>query len=290
MNILLAGITITILIASVQSFGYDNRASLVKKWDYEVLGPDVWFKQFPDCKLKSQSPIDIHSGDAVYDPTLTPLHFNGQFKFETDWVMTKTTHGVYINVANGNTESTTVTGGNMRDTPFETRGAHFHWGYNDHQGSEHQLNGKKYPLEMHMVTQDHQGNYRVVGYFFEIGKQNNTGFEPIIEAVRNIEKSENQLTFGIDFSNIVPNDKANYYSYKGSFTTPPCTEGVVFHIMKETIKISQKQLEAFHGLELKLNFREPQPLNERELRKSFLSSTSFTCNTFTECIYKLFDW
>lgn len=43
MNILLAGITITILIASVQSFGYDNRASLVKKWDYEVLGPDVKF-------------------------------------------------------------------------------------------------------------------------------------------------------------------------------------------------------------------------------------------------------
>ena len=37
-------------------------------------------------------------------------------------------------MANGNTESTTVTGGNMRDTPFETRGAHFHWGYNDHQG------------------------------------------------------------------------------------------------------------------------------------------------------------
>ena len=35
-------------------------------------------------------------------------------------------------------------------------------------GSEHQLNGKKYPLEMHMVTQDHQGNYRVVGYFFEV--------------------------------------------------------------------------------------------------------------------------
>lgn len=88
-----------------------------------------------------------------------------------------------------------------------------------------------------------------------------------------------------------PHSMRNYYRYLGSFTTPPCTEGVVWSIFQEKIRISHRQvnwggkrnelnlfitkiiiyfkLKVFHKLKLKKNFRDPQPLNGRRLTSSF---------------------
>lgn len=300
MNIILISFTIIALIGSTQSVGpVDSKfkAAVSNKWNYKDLGPDVWYKSFPDCKLMSQSPIDIDSEEAIYDLTLAPIHFNGKLQEETAWYIKLKPFGVNMDFAE-QSEANTVTGSDQKEKPFFLRGVHWHWGYNDHQGSEHYLDNEKFPLEMHMVTQDKEGNYRVVGYFFEMSNKNNDDFEPVVKAMHKFDRSlpldlSQRVDFDFDFSSFLPHDQSSYYRYSGSFTTPPCTEGVFFSIMKETIKISNRQLMAFHNITNTFygqtsNFREPQPLNGRKVFKSFLSGTDFHCNSFRDCLVKWF--
>jgi carbonic anhydrase len=55
-----------------------------------------------------------------------------------------------------------------------------------------------------------------------------------------------------------------HYRYSGSLTTPPCTEGVLWLVIKEAGAVSREQVEQFVKL-IGEDARGPQPLNGRRV-------------------------
>merc|ERR1712032_1427364 len=175
---------------------------------------------------------------------------------------------------------------------------HWHW------GSEHRVDGKQYPFEVHCVhTQnDASGAYGVFGMFYEVSLVPDTflmHFEDHLPtdatsqmmrrlgaldtsfsllgdpleglAGRRLGSYSTSIYSGpLDFSQLCRADKTEYWSYKGSLTTPGCLEAVTFYIMMNTQSISQSQLDKFkNAIGWKLaggNFRPPQPLGSRTVK------------------------
>merc|ERR1719193_1729917 len=169
--------------------------------------------------------------------------------------------------------------------------AHFHWGENSSVGSEHFIDGKQYPLELHFVH--YNTEYRniknavedgkkcgdntilVVGVLFEISEKDNENLEPLITGLKKIIKVNSSTSLKGNFTpRMMLSESINkFYKYNGSFTTdPPCTEIVTWIVQKEINKISEKQLAHFRNLDenvlgqkLVHNYRPIQKLNDREI-------------------------
>ncbi len=130
-----------------------------------------------------------------------------------------------------------------------------------HTRSEHYLDGAPYPMEVHFVHKAADGSLGVIGVMMKVGEHNptiegiwqnapiNTGGEKNIDSVK------------ISATDLMP-ASLEYYKYNGSLTTPPCSEGVSWHVMKDPIEVSEIQLKAFQAL-FPVNARPVQPLNER---------------------------
>ena len=142
-----------------------------------------------------------------------------------------------------------------------------------HAPSEHEVDGKLYPLEMHIVHM-HEVNegssFSVIGVLFEIGDENE--YIASLEFANATEEG-NPLTDVNLGSFLAGLDMSKFWHYDGSFTTPPCTEGVKWWVLETPVKISQAQLTAFeeHGwgnmnyVGGEGNNRAVQPLNDRTL-------------------------
>uniref|UniRef100_A0A8C5NW50 Carbonic anhydrase 9 n=1 Tax=Jaculus jaculus TaxID=51337 RepID=A0A8C5NW50_JACJA len=81
---------------------------------------------------------------------------------------------------------------------------------------------------------------------------------------------------GLDVSALLPSDLSRYFRYEGSLTTPPCSQGVIWTVFNQTVKLSARQLHILsvslwghHNSRLQLNFRAMQPLNGRIIEASF---------------------
>lgn len=131
-----------------------------------------------------------------------------------------------------------------------------------HAPSENLISGHSYPLEMHLVHADKDGNLAVVGVMFKEGKAN----PELAKIWNNMPKSgEVVLKSKIDLIKLLPSDQA-YYRFNGSLTTPPCTEGVTWLVMKNPITISSEQLIQFRAL-YEGNNRPTQAINARPILK-----------------------
>jgi carbonic anhydrase len=135
--------------------------------------------------------------------------------------------------------------------------AQFHF----HTPSEHQLQGQSFPMELHFVHKNALGEIAVVGVFLQEGAANPL-LQEIWDHIPGVEHvvSESEEA-SIQPEDLLPADKA-YYRYAGSLTTPPCTEGVRWHVMHEPIEVSAAQIEEFRSI-FPLNARPLQLLNER---------------------------
>lgn len=130
-----------------------------------------------------------------------------------------------------------------------------------HTPSEHYLDGAPYPMELQFLHKASDGTLAVLAVMVKLGEHNkvvegvwqNTpieaGAEKIIDSVE------------INAADLLP-QSLEYYAYDGSLTSPPCTEGVRWHVLKEPIEVSEKQLKAFQAL-FPVNARPVQDLNER---------------------------
>jgi len=162
-------------------------------------------------------------------------------------------------INNGHTLQIEVGPGNSLDIDgqeFELLQFHLH------SPSEHRIEGKSFPLEAHFVHQNGRGELAVLAVLFRDGPPH-AGLAKIGEtAPRQIGRSE---PFDVSLADLglVLTDR-DYYRYSGSLTTPPCTEGVMWLVLKSTSHVARAQVEGFVQL-IGKDAREPQPLNGRAI-------------------------
>ncbi len=218
-------------------------------WSYEGDGgPSHWgtlSKMFTMCaKGKQQSPIDITG--ASDSPSLPSLEFN----YKTTPLKIKNNgHAVQIDYEEGSHLK-------IGDQTYKLLQFHFH------SPSEHKLNGKSFDMEMHLVHRNKLGQLAVVGVFMKKGAEN-----PFIKKLWELfPKTKDKVNTSKDLVNVLnglPNKKS-YYSYSGSLTTPPCSEGVKWMVLETPIEVSGKQIAEFKAV-FTDTARPVQPLNERKL-------------------------
>lgn len=219
-------------------------------WSYEgESSPERWAELSPRFELCGkgvrQTPIDIASGEAV----AVGLE-DVQFQYGTaDGKVVNNGHTIQVNVGDGN--SVSVDGVSYALAQF-----HFH------TPSEHTLDGNSYPMELHLVHKDEQGNLLVVGVMLEKGKKN-----PALSQVwTNLPKTHGKqvaLKEPLDLNSLLPADRSAY-RYIGSLTTPPCTEGVKWVVMKSSVTMTMKQIAAFKKI-FPVNARPLQAINSRSV-------------------------
>lgn len=217
-------------------------------WSYEgETGPANWAKIIQDCSCgdSAQSPIDL-SG-TMDDKKYVALQTN----YQTDSTLE------IIN--NGHTIQVNYPYGTFKIGNDEYHLIQFHF----HAGSEHTLNGKRFPLEAHMVHVSADNKIAVIGIWFEEGKENTL----LKKLVTNLPQQANDTiseAMAINVKDLMPK-KLSYYHYMGSLTTPPCTEGVNWFVMKTAQQASAEQINLLKKYMPENNFRPVQPLNGRTI-------------------------
>ena len=219
-------------------------------WEYEgEVGPANWAGVDPTFKTcgvgKRQSPINIETRD-VEKGGLKPIMFT---YFPGPAEILNNGHTIQVNLPNS---------GTARFDGLEYKLVQFHF----HTPSEEKIDSMAQHMVAHFVHRAGDSKLAVVGVLFKLGKENAT-LKPVFD---NMPKKAG-LKFEIkelDPAALLPADPT-YFSYTGSLTTPPCTEDVKWHVMRQPIEISYAQLAAFKKL-YKMNARPVQPLNGRRVQ------------------------
>jgi carbonic anhydrase len=220
-------------------------------WSYAgPAGPQTWGGLKPDFALcakgQRQSPIDIQGGLPV---ELEPVHFSYK----------ASRFGV---VDNGHTVQANLAGGNFIEVGgrrFELKQFHFH------RPSEERIDGRQFEMSLHLVHQDEQGRLAVVALLMDRGTAH-----PAVQKVWNnlpLEKQEEIPARALlELAELLPDDHG-YYTYMGSLTTPPCSEGVQWIVMRQPVSVSAAQIELFARL-YPMNARPLQQLAGRRILQS----------------------
>lgn len=236
-----------ILIASLLTCSLSAQAETALHWSYEgKAGPAEWgalSNTFSTCKTgKFQSPVDIRG---VLNAALPPLHL----------VVHNATESL---INNGHTIQVIVNDGDdfqLDNETFTLRQYHFH------APSENLINGKQYPLEVHFVHTSDKGEIAVVAVMFEVGNKN-AALNPILTSMPAEKNKVVPVSALFDLTPLFPTDQ-HYYRFSGSLTTPPCTEGLRWIVMKNSVSLSAEQLAKFQRALEHHNNRPVQPLNGR---------------------------
>ena len=130
-----------------------------------------------------------------------------------------------------------------------------------HEPSEHQLNGRTYPMEVHLVHRDETGHLVVLAVLMDVGVET-ASLAAVWDRISS-DKQDGGRGLLVNPQELLPNDM-HHYAYDGSLTTPPCTEDVHWIVLKEPIAVTASHLERFIVL-VGHNARPVQPLNEREI-------------------------
>lgn len=189
-----------------------------------------------------QSPIDIRTADAITADEGEPDALQPRYGAAKATVV-DTGHALQVNVDGGDAL--------IRGRHFTLRQFHFH------AHSEHTIDGKSYPAEVHLVHVAKDGRVAVIGVMVASGVANPV-LDVVLQAAR---KGEAHAAGFILPANFLPSTGA-YYHYLGSLTTPPLTENVEWYVLKQPITASPEQLDALRSFYAD-NFRERQPLDGR---------------------------
>ncbi|MGM9506361.1 carbonic anhydrase [Larkinella sp. GY13] len=218
-------------------------------WNYEH--PDWQTQGFSECAGPIQSPVDIQTNSTI-KVDLPNLDFN-----YSAFPIKIIDNGHTLQVNNNGTNRVVY---NKKTYDFKQFHLHYH--------SEHLLDGVASDMELHLVHQDpSSGALLVVGFFLKKGVTNSL-FESVLSNWPKQKETEVSITTSIDLNSLLPSDK-RYYTYMGSLTTPPCSQGVMFFIVKTPIEVSSAQIDQFKA-HYDHNARPVQPLNSRLLYEDVL--------------------
>lgn len=217
------------------------------QWGYGIEdGPMKWAYDLPTCIGYTQSPISINECNLVR---------RQKNKMFPQW---KFTEG--LKIANDG-HSLVVSG--IKDSYTEYEGVRYELShFNFHSGSEHLLHDEQYPLELHLVHTLEGRPALVIGIIFDVGPANvdltALHFEDV-KALPMITGKKTNINLPFNPIHFMPYNK-NYYTYDGSLTTPPCTEGIRWVVMQSTMSASNAQIANFP---FHTNYRNPQNMYGR---------------------------
>jgi len=241
---------LTFLAALFPAAAYSAEAH--HEWDYGAKhGPKHWGalkQEFATCGIgKTQSPIDIRNAvpsklePIRFDYHPAPLHIidNG--------------HTIQVSYAPGSSIS-------VGDQKYELVQFHFH------KPSEEKIDGKSYPMVVHLVHKKSDGKLAVVAVLLKQGAQN-----PLVQTLWTNLPKEKEKEHAVDkvrinAAELLPQDHA-YYTFEGSLTTPPCSESVTWLVLVNPKEVSKAQVDRF-GKIYSGNARPVQPLNGRTIKVS----------------------
>jgi carbonic anhydrase len=212
-------------------------------WSYDGSGgPEAWARlnpEFAKCGSgQRQSPIDIRGGIKV---DLDPVRFDYK---PTAFGVVDNGRTVQVNVGSGNTIE-------VQGRRYDLVQFHFH------RPSEERIDGRQFDMVAHLVHKDPEGRLAVVAVLLDRGSAH-----AVVQQVWNnlpLEKGEQlDARAPVDLNDLLPADK-RYYTYMGSLTTPPCSEGVLWMVMQQPVAISQAQINIFAKL---------YPMNARPIQSA----------------------
>jgi carbonic anhydrase len=221
-------------------------------WTYSgEHGPEHWgdlSPEFATCaKGKEQSPINITKPHAAALPPLLFAYHSSPLKIIDNG------HSIQINYAPGSI--LTVDG-----KTYELAQFHFH-----HPGEE-EINGRHYAMVAHLVHKNSEGKLAVVAVLIKKGSPNrlvNTLWDNLPpEKGKELDKDEVE----VHVTDLLPANH-RYYTFPGSLTTPPCSEGVTWYVLAKPMSLSKAQIDKFASI-YPLNARPIQPLQDRKVEKS----------------------
>ncbi|MEB1797836.1 carbonic anhydrase family protein [Xanthomonas campestris pv. campestris] len=224
------------------------------EWGYTgPEGAEHWAELAKENALcgngQQNSPIDLK--DAI-DATLGKLQLDYG---AVPLVVRNTGHSIQLDLHAGGTMRV---GGKQ----YDALQLHFH------HPSEHLLNGRRFPMEAHIVHQGPDGTLGVLAIFFETGKAN-PAFQRVLDAMPSDKNQTRQVADALvrasDF--LPPAKQRSFYRYEGSLTTPPCSETVDWVVLSQPVQVSREQINAFERV-YPFNARPLQPLDRRFLLKS----------------------
>ena len=242
-------------------------------WGYEgERGPTHWGSLGTDFSLcekgMAQSPIDlvrthkIALDDIRFSYKDAPFHvINNGHTLEELEPLSETVKSRYPKhgqtVLHFEKDSTIV----FDDDLYLLEQFHFH------VPSEHTIGQKRYPMELHLVHHNERHEAAVVAVFIKEGKHNSFFQTFLDHAPEKVGEFIDDQSHLINPVNLLPKNRA-YYRYFGSYTTPPCHEGVIWAVMHDTIDVSAEQIQRFRTLLGHENARPTQPLHKRFVLES----------------------
>ncbi|MDO9265753.1 MAG: carbonic anhydrase [Sulfurimonas sp.] len=247
-KILVSGIVAILLSSALLASGQGTH------WGYTGHeGPENWGDLSADYSLckhgKSQSPINIEKNVTVETKGLEPIEFDYNTGISS---VINNGHTIQVNFDKGSTIK-------IDGMSFSLLQLHFH------TPSENQIDGEHFPFEGHFVHATEDGSLAVVGIMFEDGAENPL-IKKIWDKMPHKANEKNALSISADEVNkFLPKDKA-YYRFTGSLTTPPCSEGVRWLVLKSYSTISPAQVKEFSKALNGVNNNRPvQPIKARKV-------------------------
>ena len=237
LSVLVGGVLLTSAISYAENPAH---------WAYSGEdGPENWAKLSPKyagCDGKNQSPINL---TGLIKADLNPITISYQAGGNE---ILNNGHTVEINYAAGR--------GILVDGTHRFNLQQFHF----HAPSENRINGTSYAMEAHFVHKDQDGNIAVIALMFTEGAEN-TALAKIWSPLPEEDKTI-KLNPPFDAAALLPYNH-DYYRYNGSLTTPPCSEGVLWLVLKQSVTASKAQIDAFTHVMHHPNSRPLQPVNAR---------------------------
>ena len=220
-----------------------------KNWGYQgKIGPDNWGKlsgEYANCGAGlNQSPVIF---DSTIHAALKPIRMIHKFAAKE---IQSTPNGLRVLFKEGNMMV-------LDKTAFQLKHLDFH------SPSEHQLNGQSYPLEIQLWHEDSKKNIAIMSILFKTGEPNAELTELLAQLP---QKASEPIKLKTRFTpnELMPTNQ-QYYRYSGSLTTPPCSEGVRWIVMKSPLQVSAEQVQAITTAIGGANNRPIQPLHGRSV-------------------------